>query len=587
MTLKKLLVISSLLFTFITSSCFGEDLVSVYRDALKNDPVYQSAREQYLAATEAYPQARAALLPSIQLTGSSIHNKVDVQGLEVGTVQLAAKSKFTQNQYALNFTQPIINFANFARIGAAKAQVKQAAAAYGRAAQDLMLRVAQAYFSALLAEDNLRFTEAEKRATGRQLEQAKQRYNVGLDAVTTVYEAQASYDSIVASEIAAKNDVINARESLRQITGKYYDHIDRLKINIPLLNPNPNSIDKWVIAASGQNLDILAAEFAAQAAKDNININMAGNLPTINGVGTYSKSVSNQFAVGAPGNNETEAIGVQVSLPIYQGGLVLSQTRQAEHQYQQSTADMETAYRKVMVSTRQSFNNVMAGIAKVKADKQAILSNQSSVDSTAAALQVGTRTIVDYLLVQQKLFEAEKNSSKDQYQYLIDTLTLKQLAGNLNVADFEKINSWLTSAPQPAYPEDKFSDSQSSPAASAGTDKHSHLPPSTSERSSQAAASQIEHTNFVALEKHTGSDISAHKSPSLAQADKNSLCPNHEKTCDVNTSESNGASASLKQSTHISTNINQLDPISSVKELISTLQAHAKDFAGNKNGDFA
>lgn len=449
-TFFKTFIIIASVFSFLTFTKLGlsENLLQIYRDAAQNDPTFQSAREQYLATTEAYPQARSQLLPSLQLNSQvtwqhyeSSRDRFDPFGATIGFNNL------TTGQYALTLTQPIFNFANIANISVAKEQIRQAAAVYASAAQDLMLRVAQAYFKALLAQDNLRFTEAEKSATGRQLDQAKQRYEVGLDAITSVYEAQASYDAIVAKEIAAKNDVSNTYEGLRQITGKYYSKISRLKNDIPLLSPKPTNVETWVISATGQNLELIAARYGARAAKEKISTNFAGHYPTLNSVTNFQAVRASNVGPGSQGTTTVFNTGVQLALPIYQGGLVQSQTRQAMYSYQKATADMETTYRQIMVDTRQTFNNVLAGISKVKADKQTIVSSQSSYDSTDAALKVGTRTIVDLLIVQQKLFEAQRNLAQDQYQYLVDSLSLKKLTGLLNITDIQKINSWLTDAP--------------------------------------------------------------------------------------------------------------------------------------------
>ncbi len=241
MQVKKIFKISLVSITLmITTAAYAENLMDVYRQATRSDPVFQSARAQYLSDTEKYPIARSLLLPDLSFTGTGVNNRVNTLTSvnPIPDVTIGANSFYT-GDLNLTLQQTIFNWANFSKLSVAKAQVKQAAAAYASAEQDLMLRVSKAYFDALFAEDNLRFVEAQKRAIGRQLDQAKQRYNVGLDAITSVYDAQASYDAIVAQEITAKNLVINTRETLRQITGKYYDHLARLKTKISLMAPIP------------------------------------------------------------------------------------------------------------------------------------------------------------------------------------------------------------------------------------------------------------------------------------------------------------------------------------------------------------
>ncbi len=425
------------------------NLLQVYRQALKSDPVFQAERQNYLATTELYPQARAALLPNISLLGQSTYNDSSVKTSFVNFPGFTGKNTFTEHNLTLSLTQPVIDFASWFQLHVAKAQIRSGAARFAAAKLDLLIRTATAYFNVLQAEDILRFTNAEKRATYRQLDQAKQRYNVGLDAVTSVYDAQAQYDSIVAREIQAKNDVENAREDLRQITGVYYRHLARLKDRYPLVMPSPANVEQWVEAAGRQNYAVQAARLNAVAARETIKVNFSGHLPTVDVIGQYNSIRTNNSGIGSPGDRDQTYIGGQVNLPIYTGGLISSQTQQAKYEYQQALYDLETAYREVIVNTRQVYNDIINGISKIKADRQVIISRKSSLDSTEAALNVGTRTMVDLLIAVQQLFEAQSNYSIDQYAYIINMLNLKQLEGTLSVQDFKAVNRWLTNAPPP------------------------------------------------------------------------------------------------------------------------------------------
>lgn len=414
------------------------DLMEVYNQALQSDAKFQSAYANYLSIKENVPIARAGLLPLLTAQDTLQNTK------SYNSAANPNNTGFQTNTYALNLTQPIFNFSNWAKLKQASATVKQAQATYDAAAQDLMIRVAKAYFAVLAAEDSLRFTRAEKMATAKQLDQAKQRYKVGLDAITSVYDAQASYDLIVAQEIAAQNDVVNRREELREITNTFYNELAGLKDQLPLITPQPANPEDWVETAKRQNFTLAASRYAVDAAKQGVNVNFSGHLPTLNATAGYNGStqkdrVNNGLQVDTNGS----AVGLQLNVPLFAGGSVVAQTRQAQYTYQKALADLEDNYRRTLDLTRQAFNSINAYISKIKADKQAIVSNESSLRSTEAAFKVGTRTIVDVLLAQKNLFQAQRLYASDQYQYITSILSLKQAAGTLSPADLQEINNWL------------------------------------------------------------------------------------------------------------------------------------------------
>ena len=444
------LCIAIILFMTTSSVSYATNLLDVYQQALKNDPIFQAAYAQQQSSNEIYPQSLAGLLPNLSANANTTgnYNEFSINKSPYFT------TKFNSNGYGLNLTQPLINFTAFMKLRGASATVKQSNATYAAAAQDLILRTANAYFTVLKAEDNLRYISAEKSATARQLDQAKQRFDVGLETITTVNNAQASYDSTVAQEIAAQNTVINSREELLQITGRHYSNLAELKKNFPLQSPNPNNIDAWSTSATQRNLTLLATQFALDAARENIKVNFTGHLPSLNFVGTYANannalssgnsSGSPSASIGAVNSKlQTATIGLQLSVPIFEGGLVTSQTRQAQYDFQKAAANLESTYRNVLVKSRETYNNVIAGISQIKADKQAMISNQSSLESTEESFKVGTRTMVDVLIAQQNLLEAQRNYSQNIYAYLINTLTLKQLAGNLSISDIAAMNTLL------------------------------------------------------------------------------------------------------------------------------------------------
>lgn len=446
--MKKYFILSllSIIFCGLTFPAVAAvDLIDIYNQATASDPVYQAANSTMMSNHEQLPQSIAPLLPNISATANTASNSFT-----------ANSNDFTNRGYTVSLNQSLLNFNGWMQVSQAKAAVKQADATFGAAAQDLMIRVAQDYFAVLQAEDNLHYTEIQKTASIRQLDQTKARFHVGLDTITSVYNAQAQYDAIVAQEIADQNSVRNSLEALRQLTGDFYPEIENLKIRPPLITPEPANVDRWVATAENENLTLLAARFGTEAARANVKVNFANHFPTLTAVASYGKNGggsgsnsnnsnnSNNNIPGQSGSSSAnKSLGLQLNIPIYQGGLISSQTRQAEDNYATQSANMENTYRQTIVTTRQKYNDVVAGISKINADNEAILSAESSYKSTQESFKVGTRTIVDVLTAQQALYQAQRQFAQDQYTYLLNTLLLKQAAGSLNAGDLSKINAWL------------------------------------------------------------------------------------------------------------------------------------------------
>jgi outer membrane protein len=429
-------------FLFLSNSASATDLMDIYLKSVRCDPVFEAARATRLENREAIPQSLAGLLPNLSATANTTINVSDIVNIKgvPNPLNVFGTVKYNQNGYSVTLTQPIVAPVNWMQVSAAKAQGKQADATFAAAAQDLMIRVARAYFAVLFAQDDLTYTEAEQAANARQLDQVKERFNVGLDPITSVYNAQASYDAVSARLIAAKNTLRDNLEALRRLTGERYDSIEGFKMAIPLQTPKPMDVDQWVNASRNMNLPFLASRYAVAAARSNVKVNFAGHFPTLNAVGNVSRTYG--IALGLLDTNNAYA-GLQLTVPIFQGGYVSSRTRQAEDQYAAAAAEMVDAYRKATVDTRQRFDDVMSGISQVKADKQAIFSAQSSVDSTEESFKAGVRTIVDVLIAQRQLFQTERDYARDEYNYLLNTLLLKQAAGTLSPMDLAKINCWL------------------------------------------------------------------------------------------------------------------------------------------------
>ena len=428
----------------IATNAYATDLYTVYQQALRCDPVLAQADADRNAIQEGVPQSRAGLLPTL----SSSANVDDLRNSEQDRRDnfgngIRSGGAGNQHSYTLSLSQPLFNFQNWMLLRAAKSTAKQADATYNAALQSLIIRVTTAYFNVLQAQDNLRFIKANKKAIGDQLKQIRERYQVGMATMTDVYQAQANFDSLNAQEIAAQNTVMNNFEALRQITAQSYTELDPLKPGFTLINPQPENSQQWVHAGEKNNWTLLASRYAEQAARENIRVNYAGHFPVVAATGTYQNG--NGPAVGVNTNNNAWAsdVGVEVTLPLYQGGLVMSKTRQAQDQYLSASDQMIAVHRLVIFQTQEAFNNVMAGISKVNADRIAITSAQSALDSIQAGYQAGTKTILDVLTAQQNLYQAESNLSADQNTYILSTLALKQAAGSLSAGDVLAVNRWL------------------------------------------------------------------------------------------------------------------------------------------------
>jgi len=439
--MRKRLIMLNLILTgsMLLAPVQAADLYGVYERARDNDPAFRAARAEYDAAREAPKQSRALLLPNPSASASYTDISQDYTGGSTPDQDYVSKG------YSLNLTQALYHHDFYVQLRQAKSQVAQATANFGSAKQGLILRVAEAYFQVLGAEDNLNFTRAEQKAIGEQLKQAKQRFKVGLTAITDVHEAQARYDQSVAQSIAAENRLAVSRESLREITGQYFRVLAPLSKQSPLIAPDPQNIDQWVDTARDKSLPLLAAEQAMRIAREEIARNRAGHYPTLDLVASQSHTETDGGAFVSFTGRQTDdtRIGVQLNLPLYQGGLVSSQTRAAAYKYQQAKELYEQQQRATERQTRSAYLNVLANISQVKAFRQALQSTRTALEATEAGYQVGTRTAVDVLNARREVFRAERDYAQARYAYILETLRLKQAAGTLGEQDLVAINRWL------------------------------------------------------------------------------------------------------------------------------------------------
>ncbi len=409
-------------------SVFSENLIEIYQLASENDPLLRATAASRNATGENQPQALANFLPQVSAS-ASIGEHFQSQGFESTTS-------------SITLTQSLYSAANYAQMRRADRQVAQANAEYSAAEQDLIIRVSEGYFNVLRAGDDLEFQRADKSAISRQLEQASKRYEVGLIAITDVHEAQARHDQAVAAEIDSQNTLDSRLEDLRQITGVHHQSINALiEAGIPLDHPQPALIEDWVAGAVEQNLTLLGAIRATEAAHEDVSIQRSGHLPTVSLVGTTSRS--DDPASTPTGVTDDTSITLQLSIPIYTGGATSSRTRQAEYTYVASRENQEQVRRSVEADTRDAYRGIASAISRVNALEQVLISSQSALDATEAGFEVGTRTIVDVLNAQRTLYGSIRDLKSARYDYLVNTLNLKRAAGTLALADIERINALI------------------------------------------------------------------------------------------------------------------------------------------------
>ncbi|MDH5408872.1 MAG: TolC family outer membrane protein [Gammaproteobacteria bacterium] len=428
---------------FVTQLAVADDLSSVYKLAVSNDPEFQAARAQYMANRELSSQAWAVLLP--QISGQTYQSDTTTDVISSSGSMPVGSSSYETSGYSLNLTQTIYDQAKFSALSAANSKVAQAMANFDYAKQSLILRTAKHYFDVLGAEDNLAFSRAEKKSIAHQLEQTTQRFNVGLTAITDVHEAQARYDQSVARDIAAENQLAISKEILREMTGQEHVSLNSLQTNSPLVSPEPANIKEWVQTALANNFQLIAASKNQDAASSAIMQARAGHFPSLNINASKSSTDTGGGSAGAFEKEDTTVM-LQLSVPIFNGGLVSSKTSQAAYQYQQAKQLHEKQRRATERQARNAYLSVLANISQVKALKQALSSSQTALKATHAGFKVGTRTTVDVLNSQRELYRAKRDYALARYAYILETLRLKQAAGTLKDQDLMKINGWLQSA---------------------------------------------------------------------------------------------------------------------------------------------
>jgi len=442
----------------------ASSLLEVYQQAVQSDPLIHEAEARRMATLEAVPQARGQLLP--QLNASANYGQGSNSGLQqqplfdpntgdvVGFVSLEAESEFDTFGWNAELRQTLFRWDQFVGLQQAQKRVAKAEVDFELAQQDLIVRVVTRYFDVLAAEDRLTSIHADRLAIARQLEQAKQRFEVGLIAITDVQESQAAYDQSVAAEIQAKRELATSRELLREITGEYTREMSAPTERFPLMSPNPATEENWIDMAMDQNLALVSSRFDEEIARDEISFRRTGHYPTLDFVATYDTSntdISNVTVGGQPTTNPSfptdstrDSLFLRFNLPLFSGGSTSSRVREAVYLHRASLEQLQRVTRETERQARDAYLGVLSEISRVNALRQAVESSRTALQATQAGFEVGTRTIVDVLNSQRSLYVAITNYEAARYTYIGNVLRLKLAAGTLRVQDLEEIDQHLT-----------------------------------------------------------------------------------------------------------------------------------------------
>ncbi len=447
----------------------ADSLLDIYQQALQSDPLIHEAEARRLAALEAKPQARGVLLPQINASGDWTQSESSGANVQFDSDQnnfraVNSDSESETRQWQVSLRQTLFRWDQIVGLRRADKVVARAEANREAAQQDLIVRVTQRYFDVLAAEDRLVAINANKQAIARQLEQAKQRFDVGLIAITDVQESQAAFDESVANEIAAKRSLATSRELLREITGTYIRELSAPVEKFPLNSPQPAAEKDWVDLSMSQNLALVAARLDEEVARDQISLQRNGHYPTLDlVVSTGNRDTESDRNVdGSPffpadSEGDSDSISLQFNVPLFAGGTTSSRVKQAIYEHRAERERLQRVTRETERQARDAYLGVLSEISRVKALEQAVASSRTALEATEAGFDVGTRTIVDVLNSQFALYNSITNFYQARYDYILNMMRLKQAAGNLQVQDLERLDQFLE-ARMP--PEDQFAQAE-------------------------------------------------------------------------------------------------------------------------------
>ena len=450
--MQKPLIAVLLASAFVSLNAHAIDLIQVYQQALANDATFASARASLAAGRERVTQGRAGLLPQVGLSGSVFRTGSDFspfnegQTIVVGgvpTVVGGGGPNLTNKEYTLALSQPLFRWDRWQTYEQSKLAQAIAEAQFAQAQQDLITRVATAYFDVLSAQDTLESTRAQKSAVTEQLASAKRNFEVGTQTITDTHEAQAAYDLVVAQEFAAVNDLDNKRSALQAIIGAEPAALATLQSGVTLAPPQPATVDQWVSSAETQNYGVTVQQLALESAKRDIAKNRAGHLPTLDLVASSVRRDVSGRIQSTSGNTHTNSIGVQWAVPIFSGYAVTSRVRESIALEDKARNDLETTRRNAALQARQSFLGVNSGLAQVRALQAAEVSSQSALESNKLGYQVGVRINIDVLNAQRQLYSTRTDLARARYNTILNGLRLKAASGSLREADLLPVNNLL------------------------------------------------------------------------------------------------------------------------------------------------
>jgi len=434
---------------FLSSPLWATDLLQIYREAQNNDATFAAARSTLEAGRERTPQARAGLLPTLSLSGNSLWNQNELY-LRNGTLPptLDPNPRFNSNGYTLALTQPLFRWQNWVAYDQSKFQVAQAEANFVQAGQDLILRVAQAYFDVLYASESLKAVQANKKSIEQQLESAKRNFEVGTSTIVDSQEAQARFDLATAQEIAAESDLEVRQRTLQAIIGKEPGPLAPFRRGAELTPPQPADMKQWAAAAEKDNISVQIQMAAVEIATREVDRQRAGHYPTIDLVANKGQSVS-LATLGGQLETDFQNVGVQLNLPIFQGGAVVSRQSEASANRAAAESTLEQARRNAALLARQQYLGATNGLAQVRALKAALISSQSSLESNRLGFEVGVRINIDVLNADNQVFVTRRDLAKAVVDTLMSQLKLKAAVGTLSEDDVAAANALLDPAATP------------------------------------------------------------------------------------------------------------------------------------------
>lgn len=430
--------------TFLTgiSPLKAQNLSETLALALQNNPALHQVQAKLSAVTETKDQGIARLLPTVYATAAGnrelLHNikaktRRDFRGFDVN-------QEYWNNTFNVNLTQPLFHWEYWIALSQSDNEIAKSEAAYQAELQNLMAKITEYYFNVLAARDDLDFIQAEKQAITQELEQAKQQFDAGIVALTDVYEAQSAFDQVITSEIEAGNQLDNQKDLLREIIGKNEVRLNALGEQLPLLKPVPADMSAWNHLAQSNNLSIISALNQAEVTRKSIELQKSGHLPSLDLVAAYGVS-DNSSSFGFRG--DTKTVGVQLNVPLFEGGMVNSKTRQAAFEYEAAKEDLNASRLMVERQVHYAYRGLMTSISRVESLNSVIASAQKALEANQIGFEAGTRTMLDVLVTQRNLFKAKRDFSRARYDYLIYSVKLKQASSDLTQNDIEQINRLL------------------------------------------------------------------------------------------------------------------------------------------------